>query len=511
MTKVSIATKPLVYSTFRYIANTPWNALAEYIDNSLQSYLSHKDILSEINPNKKLSINIQIDGESIVITDNAWGIENENYQRAFELANIPLNASGLSEFGMGMKVSSIWFSDVWTVETCAYGEGVKKTVTFDINEVVEKQETSLNVIEERAGEKEHYTRITLTKLSQNRPKQIAAVKRHLTSTYISFIRDGILNLTINDELMEVKEPKILVAQYHKKVSGVIQKQGEPIEWKEKFEFAPVGSRYKVTGFIGVLETMSTDKDNGFLIFRRGRTIGYSGENKYRDKHLCGQVGSPQYKRIFGELHVEGFDVSFQKNAFQEDEAFSAFIEDLADYLKNKIRKGEMKDIFGQATDYLKDKTVADTKKTSKTLVQTLVSTLKSPVVDESGTESELSLFGESSVDEKILIANEPPQEIKEAARYEADTVLTIGGKKYKLTIKTEATGNKNGLYDLIKLPDGSYETIINLSNSFFDTFDGDEGELKKIVYFIRVLIYTEFAIIKGGAFRIAFNKYFGSI
>lgn len=180
MTKVSIATKPLVYSTFRYIANTPWNALAEYIDNSLQSYLSHKDILSEINPNKKLSINIQIDGESIVITDNAWGIENENYQRAFELANIPLNASGLSEFGMGMKVSSIWFSDVWTVETCAYGEGVKKTVTFDINEVVEKQETSLNVIEERAGEKEHYTRITLTKLSQNRPKQIAAVKRHLT-------------------------------------------------------------------------------------------------------------------------------------------------------------------------------------------------------------------------------------------------------------------------------------------------------------------------------------------
>ena len=32
MAKVSIATKPLVYSTFRYIANTAWNALAEYVD-----------------------------------------------------------------------------------------------------------------------------------------------------------------------------------------------------------------------------------------------------------------------------------------------------------------------------------------------------------------------------------------------------------------------------------------------------------------------------------------------
>ena len=33
---VSIATRPLVYSTFRYINNKVWNALAEYIDNSIQ-------------------------------------------------------------------------------------------------------------------------------------------------------------------------------------------------------------------------------------------------------------------------------------------------------------------------------------------------------------------------------------------------------------------------------------------------------------------------------------------
>lgn len=29
--KVSIATKPLVYSAFRYIENKVWNALAEYV------------------------------------------------------------------------------------------------------------------------------------------------------------------------------------------------------------------------------------------------------------------------------------------------------------------------------------------------------------------------------------------------------------------------------------------------------------------------------------------------
>ena len=66
---------------------------------------------------------------------------------------------------MGMKVSSIWFSDIWTVETCAYQERVKKTVKFDIKEVVDNQETSLNVVEKEAASTEHYTKITLNKFS----------------------------------------------------------------------------------------------------------------------------------------------------------------------------------------------------------------------------------------------------------------------------------------------------------------------------------------------------------
>lgn len=111
--KVSIATKPLVYSAFRYIENKVWNALAEYVDNAVQSFKDHIDILKNINPNGKLRVDINIDIEQdiITITDNAFGITNENYDRAFELANIPLDRKGLNEFGMGMKVSSIWLSD----------------------------------------------------------------------------------------------------------------------------------------------------------------------------------------------------------------------------------------------------------------------------------------------------------------------------------------------------------------------------------------------------------------
>ena len=46
--KVSIATKPLVYSAFRYIENKVWNALAEYIDNAVQSFKDHIDVLKTL-------------------------------------------------------------------------------------------------------------------------------------------------------------------------------------------------------------------------------------------------------------------------------------------------------------------------------------------------------------------------------------------------------------------------------------------------------------------------------
>lgn len=506
MSQVSIATKPLVYSTFRYIANTSWNALAEYIDNALQSYQTHKDVLSKINRGGKVRIEITINQDEITIEDNAFGIEAVNYERAFELANIPLDATGLSEFGMGMKVSSIWFSDVWSVETCAYGECVRKYVKFDIKEVVDNQETSLNVIESPAAPTEHYTKLRLTKLSQNRPKQIAIIKKHLASTYIKFIREGDLDLVINGETLVADAPNVLVAPYHKKVGGTITKEGPDKLWKVDIDFDT--PKYKVKGFIGVLETMSTNQTNGFLIFRRGRSIGYSGDDKYRPYALCGQVGSPQYKRVFGELSVEGFDVSFQKNAFQEDEAFTEFIEDLADSLKGKIRRGELMDIFGQAANYTKDKTPSEVKKTAKSVAHTLANELSHPIT----ITTDPSILDRPVQENPELVIETPSKEIQEAAKFETETKIELNHVVHNLRIQTIATGQKTGLYLMNRDSNDIITAQINMSNSFFDNFDGDEDELKRIVYFIKILITTELSMMStaGASFRNQFNNFFGS-
>ena len=217
--KVSIATTPLVYQTFRYISNKVWNALAEYVDNSIASFQAHQDLLQKVNPNHKVRVDINIDVEAdcIQICDNAFGIDAFNFNRAFELANIPLDASGLNEFGMGMKVSSIWLSNLWTVETSAFGESVKRRVEFDLEKVIQDEMLDLDVIEEPEIADTHYTIVTLHKLSQNKPgkRQLASIKKHIASIYTKFIRDGLLELYVNGELMEHQPLKILKAPYYK--------------------------------------------------------------------------------------------------------------------------------------------------------------------------------------------------------------------------------------------------------------------------------------------------------
>lgn len=527
--KVSIATKPLVYSAFRYIENKVWNALAEYIDNAIQSFKDHSELLKELNPNGKLrvDINIDIDHDIITITDNAFGISDENYDRAFELANIPLDRKGLNEFGMGMKVSSIWLSDLWTVCTKAYGETFTKTLVFDIHEVTNNQELELPVSLETANVNEHYTIVTLTKLSQNKPRsrQIAYVKKHLASIYSKYIRDGLLDLVVNDELLKDTQLQCLVAPYYKTPDD------ENKSWIRNINFeAPkydeCGNQigvYYAKGFIGILERMSTSVDNGFLLFRRGRVIGSSYDEKYRPKILCGEEGSPRYKRIYGELELEGFDVSFTKSSFQDDDEFSAFIE----ILRDDIIKDKSLDLFGQAQNYTKPKSLADKKKAAQQLVKTIANEISKPIV----IPDESTIVIEPNVDIPEVVSTPPTISTSNDNTENADTVsasITIppieievspnANTSYKLIISGESESTNKGLYSLI-FKDGKYYATINLSNGFFERFKdclSTEDNILQLAYFIKNLVVTELLLLESGtrsatSFRNKFNQLFGLI
>ena len=123
-----------------------WYAIAEFVDNSLQSYLHNKTKLKKLHGNNfKLKIAIYVTPTKIKIVDNAAGIGEEDYQRAFRAAARPENRQGLSEFGMGMKTAACWFSKNWVVQTKPLGEKNLKIVKWDISNIVNDDIEELDV------------------------------------------------------------------------------------------------------------------------------------------------------------------------------------------------------------------------------------------------------------------------------------------------------------------------------------------------------------------------------
>ncbi|UKI18486.1 MAG: hypothetical protein L6V80_03065 [Bacteroidales bacterium] len=73
---------------------------------------------------------------------------------AFEPAHIPLDDTGLNEFGMGMKNSfCMAFSNKWSVRTKALGEMVERFTEFDLGKVTAEEREELVVIEQPKNEK----------------------------------------------------------------------------------------------------------------------------------------------------------------------------------------------------------------------------------------------------------------------------------------------------------------------------------------------------------------------
>src|SRR6185312_10228228 len=91
--KVSIRPGVSILSVLRHLNYKPWFAMAEFVDNSVQSYLKHKEALEHLEgPDFQLRVSVLVEpGEDgrIIIRDNAAGIASKEYARAFRPAEIP--------------------------------------------------------------------------------------------------------------------------------------------------------------------------------------------------------------------------------------------------------------------------------------------------------------------------------------------------------------------------------------------------------------------------------------
>lgn len=313
-TELTLYIRPKVgmYGAFSRLNYKPWYAVAEFVDNSIQSFLGNSARLAKADGTRKLVVKVSVEADRVTISDNAAGIAASDLPRAFTPAEPPRDASGLSEFGLGMKAAACWFAGRWAVRTKAVGEPVERTIRFDVPKIVAEGTEHIHVSERPARPESHYTTLVLENLNVRPQKRtVTKLKSHLASIYRCFIREGDVDIFYNDERLEYVDPAVLEAPHFKSTAKTPTRWHKPVEIK-------LDAEHRIWGWAALRETASLS-EAGFAVFRRKRLIQGSYDDPYRPESIFGKPNSYTYQRLFGELHVDGFQVSHTKDGLQWEE------------------------------------------------------------------------------------------------------------------------------------------------------------------------------------------------
>lgn len=335
--KINIRPTSSVYATYKRLSYQPWTAIAEFVDNSTQSFYDHKDELMSQKYAKGLNITIKyiedtVEGDRLEIIDDAYGMEWTDFQRAVVLDRPPQNTSGRNEFGMGLKTAACWFGSLWSVESTQLNSTTKYYTEINVDELGKYKTEEINVREETVSKKDHFTKIVIRKLNKRivGPRTIGKVKDLLSSIYREDLRTGLVRITYNGSALQFKEPPVYVDEnskiWEKDVFFTVQHEGKELS---------------VKGFIAIRIPGSV-KDAGFTLIRRGRVIVGGSEKNYRPTELFGDANSYAWQRMYGELHMDNWPVTQAKDGFDWHNSGleEAFIDELSKYTQDYRKKAE---------------------------------------------------------------------------------------------------------------------------------------------------------------------------
>ena len=295
-------------------------ALAEFVDNSIQSFVENEEEIKSIEGEDfRPEIIIDFGDDTILISDNSGGINTENYHRAFRSGVRPNNTDGLSEFGEGMKNAACWYANNWEVKTSALNESIERIVKFDMDEILKNNTEFLDVEQIDAKKDKHGTEIKLYNLLQ---KPLGPghtkIQEYLSGIYRLHLKDNRIVLRCKGKtydktlsFFDVSTPDILFAAHHghPEAYNPNASRDNHKEWKLDINLT-LATGIRITGF-AALAYPGESPGFGFSLFRRGRLI----TDNYKPYEIFRSPGHEIYQRLFGELHLDNVGVHFAKDQF----------------------------------------------------------------------------------------------------------------------------------------------------------------------------------------------------
>jgi len=322
---------PEIISSYKRLAYQVWYALAEFVDNSTQAYFNNREVLDPVLAKERTKLTVEIStgadakGEYIRIADNSIGMSERELKNAVYIGKPPLDTRGRSRYGLGLKTGASWFGDLWSIESKKLNETVSHKIIVDVPRVAAGK---LNLPHEKrkAPAGEHKTIIEIRSLHRKMTgRSLGKAKNYLRSLYRRDISDGLLILKVNDEVLS----------WDADIDKRLLTRRDGTKAKKDFKFK-VGKK-QVVGWAGVWEKGSRS-NAGFSIIQANRVIK-GWPDSYRPETIFGEQegGSNNLvnQRLFGEIVLEGFEVSHTKDQILFEDGEQELLEvklkdDLAD-------------------------------------------------------------------------------------------------------------------------------------------------------------------------------------
>lgn len=465
ITELNIQPQAGVLGVFSRLNYKPWYAIAEFVDNSTQSFYYHESELA-LKGIRSITIHIDYDFENNVLTikDDAYGMEIEDFSRAVKVDSPPDNKDGRNEFGMGLKTAASWFGNTWSVESTQYGSTNKYYTEIDIHELREKKLNSIDIIAVDCDPEEHGTTITISnitkKIDASRTK--GKIVQLLESMYRRDLNSGKINIWFNDALLHFDEYQCL--------------EFRDTTWRKDidFSFEYDGNDHRVKGFVGILANGGFGRA-GFALFRRGRVVIGGEDQNYKPFRIFQQAQSTIAHKLFGEFDLDDFPVNQAKDGFVWDDGLEdAFI----DFLKSEIQEYINIARMTNKERAKEDEFSSETSDKVRDQVQEFAESISNLNTDkdDSSTESDL---GESNSDdaekafeeylnttndaEEVTVGTERKYsiQINEVIKKDFIVIWTIGNKTYWINKEDSEDGKR------------VYITI-NINHPFFKPYSNNE-------------------------------------
>lgn len=462
-----------VIGVFSRLNYKPWYAIAEFVDNSTQSFYSHQEELENVGISEvDVIINYDSENDILTIKDTAYGMEIDDFSRAVKIDSPPNNKNGRNEFGMGLKTAASWFGNVWSVRSTQYGSHYEYFTEINIPELRKNNVNVVSIRRSLVDAAAHGTTIIIRditkKIGSSRTK--GKIVELLKSMYRRDLNNGLVHITYDGESLYYDEYDCL--SFRNRV------------WRKDldFTFDFDGQPHHVVGFVGILANGGFGRA-GFALFRRNRVVVGGEEFNYKPNEIFGQAQSTIAHKLFGELDLDDFPINQAKDGFVWDDGLEEeFIEQLKSQIKEYISIAK-----------LTNQQRADEESTSKNISDAVQSQVQDVITHSfvekqegtpdvntvSATDSQLDLLSDiDSYKEYQTEQNNLPEEIDDKVRsYEIPI-----DRANSCTISVQWTkGGPTTWINIDPSEDGNSAKVqLNINHPFFKPFSAQE-DFKKVL------------------------------